>query len=73
MITRISGTKNGYKFGEGATNKDFQEILQSYGKIRSIITNADTYARFSTPLFGRNIVTVNNHVGPEEFYLNSVN
>ena len=73
MIEKIEGTKNGYRLVTNSTDADLRGIWASYPKVRCLICNAKTMVRFRRPLLGNNIHTVNNHVGDDEFYINSVN
>jgi hypothetical protein len=76
MIEKIEGKKNGYKVNKDSTSGDFKLILGTFlrerGKVNCIITNRVTYPRFSTPLLGHSIITINNKIGDDEFYINAV-
>lgn len=76
MIERIPGTKNGYRITETSTNEDLQAIYRRYGAggVHCLITNSKTYEKFSADRnTGRKLVTVNNKVHNNEFYVNHIN
>ncbi len=72
MITKIEGTKNGYRFTKDATNEDLKAIFKTHPVVRCFITNHDTREFFTSGVLGKNMYTVNNRVGDMEFYINTV-
>ena len=72
MITKIEGTKNGYRFTKDATNEELKTIFKTRPIIRCFITNYETRNFFTSGTLGKNRYTVNNRVGDMEFYINTV-
>lgn len=74
MIHKLEGTKNGYVIDDTSTAEgfeDLEEICKQYEKTTCIICNAKTkQERFRVRLLGRDIITVNNKVPDDVFFLN---
>ena len=73
MINKLEGKKNGYELTLSSTNDDFRQICRSYSKVNCIIVNKRMAKIFKPNIMGANIITVNNKVPDNVFYLNSVN
>jgi hypothetical protein len=61
--------KNKYILQSDATNSDLMGILHGRN-IRCIICNRNTAKRFRIGLFGENIITVNNKMEDNVFFIN---
>lgn len=72
MITKIEGTKNGYRFTQDSTNKELAEAMHNHAAVKCILVNRDTLGFFQVPLMGHSILTVNNKVHHMEFYINTL-
>ena len=74
MIQKIEGKKNGYQLTATSTNDEFKETIRSFGKKVTCIIVNKRMARYLKPsIMGANIITVNNKVPDNVYYLNSVN
>lgn len=73
MITKIEGTANGYQLHKDSTNDEFLEIVKSAGKIECFLMHETTYVYFIPGLLeGCMHISINNHVPPNQFFINSV-
>lgn len=73
MINKLEGKKNGYQLTPSSTNDDLKEIYRSHGKVNCVIVNKRMAKLLKPNIMGANIITVNNKVPDNVFYLNSVN
>ena len=63
--------KNKYILQSDATNSDLMKIM--HGRIiLCIFCNRNTAKRFHVGLFGENIITVNNKIEDNVFFINAV-
>lgn len=69
-MKRYAETKHGYIIDEESTDEDFKKIKTAYDKINCIICNRNTSRYFGTPFLGTSIVTINNKVPDNVFYIN---
>lgn len=71
MIRRLENTKNGFKLFEDSNSEELKDIFREYRKVSCLIMNKKTAKnRFRTALLGNNIVTINNSVPDDCFYMN---
>lgn len=72
MINKIKDKKNGYILTDDSTNEEFQKIQARYKKINCIILNKNTRKRIRLGLISNNIITINNKLPDNVFYINGV-
>ena len=72
MIYKHPNYNNGYIFVETSTDKEFQEICNSYDKVNCIICNNKTVRNFRIPLLGHSIITINNKINDGCFFINGI-
>lgn len=70
-ILKDDRLRNKYILQNDSTDDDFKNIIKGK-KVNCIICNENTAKRFITPLFGHRIVTVNNKMMDDVFYINGV-
>lgn len=70
-ILKDNHCRNKYILLDNSTDKDFQEIIKGR-KVNCIICNSNTAKRFRPSLFGNNIITINNNMLDNVFYINGV-
>lgn len=73
MIGKLEGLSYGYKILDWTTSEEWNEFInrfQKQEKVRCIICNSNTAKRFRTPLLGNNIITINNKILDDVFFLN---
>lgn len=72
MIERIKGTAYGYRFSNEVTREEYNIFMNKFLKgndLKCFICNKNTAKRFSPSLF-KSIITINNNVGDNVFFLN---
>lgn len=70
-ILKDNSLRNKYILLDNSTNMDFQEIIKGR-KVNCIICNSNTAKHFKTPFFGNSIITINNKMLDNVFYINGV-
>lgn len=73
MIEGFANTKNGFRLYDNSTSEELKDVFREYSKVNCIIMNKKTAKnRFRTALLGNNIVTINNSVADDCFYVNRI-
>lgn len=73
MIEKLEGTSYGYKVLKSTTREEWDKFVKKFQmehKIRCIICNRNMAKRFRIPLLGNNIMTINNQIMDDVFFLN---
>lgn len=73
MIYKAEGYKNGFKFDKSTTDADLQEALRPYKDSRNLhclICNANTMKQFKVGILSDNIITINNKIADDCFFVN---
>lgn len=73
MIAKLENLTYGYKILDGTTKEEWNSFIddfQKHHKIRCIICNSKTSKNFRIPLLGSNIITINNKIVDDVFFLN---
>ena len=71
-MIRVAGYKNGYDITADSTNEEFQSIINSYKKFNCIICNQSTAEHFQSAFMFNNVITINNKIPDERFFINGV-
>jgi len=73
MIKRLENTKNGFQLFEDSNTEELKDILREYRKVSCLVMNKKTAKnRFRTALLGCNIVTINNSIQDDCFFVNRI-
>lgn len=73
MIAKLERLTYGYRILEGTTKEEWNSFIDNFQKqhkIRCIICNSKTAKNFRIPLLGNNIITINNKIVDDVFFLN---
>lgn len=73
MIEEIDKYSYGYKISAGTTQEEWDKFMDEIRKIyeiRCIICNYRTARYFVIPLWGDNIITINNKIADNVFFVN---
>lgn len=70
-ILKDNRFRNKYILQDDSTNEEFKKIIKDR-KVNCIICNSNTAKRFGTSFFGKSIITINNKMLDDVFYINGV-
>lgn len=70
-ILKDDRLRNKYILQDDSTDDDLKKIIKGKN-INCIICNRNTAKRFRFPLFGHSVITINNKMMDNVFYINGV-